>query len=91
MAETIEAPERLFIHAGANVETKPCGCGADVEYVRADLATPAARKSRARREKPEEVLRRSDLTGQLAERDNIEHGHHESLPRGEHVTRLKRG
>ena len=32
-----EAAERLFIHVGSQVETKPCGCGGDVEYVRADL------------------------------------------------------
>jgi hypothetical protein len=37
----------------------------------------------------EEALRRSDLMAQLAGRDDIEHGHHDQLPRGEHVANLK--
>ena len=38
----------------------------------------------------EEALRRSDLGAQLAERTDVEYGHHDSLPRGEHVARMKR-
>lgn len=37
----------------------------------------------------EEALRRSDLTAREVGRDDIEYGHHESLPRGEHVARMK--
>lgn len=42
-------------------------------------------RSRSKKQKIEEKLRQSDLTAQLAGRDNIEYGHHETLPRGEHV------
>lgn len=53
-------------------------------------AAPSAARSRSKKQRIEEELRQSDLTAQLAERDNIEYGHHESLPRGEHVARLRR-
>lgn len=50
------------------------------------IVKPSRRKSR--KEQIEEELRASDLSGQLAQRDNIEYGPHDSLPRGEHVARL---
>jgi hypothetical protein len=46
-------------------------------------------KKKSKKIQIEEALKRSDLTAQSAERDDIEYGHHESLPRGEHVARLK--
>lgn len=54
-----------------------------------NLSIPAAVKprSRSKKQKIEDALRQSDLTAQIAERDDIEYGHHESLPRGEHVAR----
>lgn len=48
------------------------------------------RTRKARKQKVEELLRRSDLTAQLTGRDDIEYGHHETLPRGEHVANLGR-
>jgi hypothetical protein len=36
-----------------------------------------------------EELKRSDLGAQLTGRSDIEYGHHETLPRGEHVMRRK--
>lgn len=42
-------------------------------------------RSRSKKQKIEEDLRQSDLTAQYAGRTDIEYGHHESLPRGEHV------
>lgn len=47
-------------------------------------------RTRSKKQKIEDALRESDLTAQLAERDNIVYGHHDSLPRGEHVARLNR-
>lgn len=44
-------------------------------------------RSRSKKQKIEDSLRQSDLTAQLAGRDNIEYGHHDSLPRGEHIAR----
>lgn len=44
-------------------------------------------RSRSKKQKIEDSLRESDLTAQVAERTDIEYGHHESLPRGEHVAR----
>jgi hypothetical protein len=41
-AQPPEAPERIYIHAGAKQETKPCGCGHDIGYVREDLPRAAA-------------------------------------------------
>lgn len=52
--------------------------------------TCAAQRPRSKKQKIEDELRRSDLTAALAERDDIEWGHHESLPRGEHVARLRK-
>jgi hypothetical protein len=46
-------------------------------------------KRKAKKIQVEEALRRSDLTGRLAERDDVEYGHHDQLPRGEHVARLR--
>lgn len=58
----------------------------EIKQLQAQLNTKPQR-SRSKKEKTEEALRESDLTAQLAGRDNIEYGHHESLPRGEHVAR----
>lgn len=50
---------------------------------------PAPRRSK--KQKIEDALRESDLTAQLCGgRDDVEYGHHESLPRGEHVSRLRK-
>jgi hypothetical protein len=54
------------------------------------LNTRAAPRPRAKKQKQEELLRASDLTAELSGgRDDIIYGHHESLPRGEHVARIK--
>jgi len=47
-------------------------------------------KRKSKKVQIEEALRRSDLTAQLADRQDIEYGHHDQLPRGEHVARMKR-
>jgi hypothetical protein len=46
-------------------------------------------KRKAKKIQVEEALRRSDLTARLAEREDIEHGHHDGIPRGEHVANLR--
>lgn len=51
---------------------------------------PASR-SRSKKQNIADELRRSDLTAQLAGRTDIEHGPHDSLPRGEHVARRGSG
>lgn len=51
-------------------------------------AAPAAPRKRTKKQQIEEDLRRSDLTAQLAQRDNIEYGPHDSLPRAEHIARF---
>lgn len=52
--------------------------------------TCAAPRSRSKKQKIEDALRQSDLTAQIAERTDIEYGHHESLPRGEHVANVRK-
>lgn len=52
-----------------------------------DMTQP---RKKSRKVQIEEQLKRSDLTAQLSGRDDIEYGHHESLPRGEHVARLRK-
>ena len=47
-------------------------------------------KRKSKKVLAEEALRRSDLSAQLAQREDIEWGDHESLPRGEHVARLSK-
>jgi hypothetical protein len=42
-------------------------------------------QTRTKKQKIEDSLRQSDLTAQCAGRTDIEYGHHETLPRGEHV------
>lgn len=42
-------------------------------------------KPKSKAEKQVEALAASDLTAQVVERTDIEYGHHETLPRGEHV------
>jgi hypothetical protein len=39
----------------------------------------------------EEELKRSDLSARLAGRDDVEYGHFDSLPRGQHVARITKG
>ena len=46
-------------------------------------------KRMSKAEKVKEALAESDLTAQVTERDDIEYGHHESLPRGEHVVNAR--
>lgn len=62
----------------------------DAHEIVAKLNQAAAPRSRVRKQKIEEQLRASDLTAQTAGRTDIEYGHHESLPRGEHVARIGR-
>lgn len=45
-------------------------------------------KKKSKKIQVEEALRRSDLTAQSVGREDIEYGHFDSLPRGEHVARL---
>ena len=47
-------------------------------------------RTRARKQKIEDTLRESDLTAQATGRTDISYGHHESLPRGEHVANLRK-
>lgn len=53
-------------------------------YDQPDDAAPLPRP-RSKKQKIEETLRQSDLTAQLADRQDIVYGHHDSLPRGKHV------
>ena len=53
-----------------------------------ELMPPHAAPKRSKKQRIEEELKQSDLTAQLSGRDDVEYGHHDSLPRGEHVTRL---
>lgn len=46
-------------------------------------------RSRSKKQRVEDELRASDLTAQTAGRQDIEYGHHDTLPRGEHVARVK--
>lgn len=52
-----------------------------------ELQRQLARKPRSKKQRVEDALRESDLGAQLAGRTDIEYGHHETLPRGEHVAR----
>lgn len=54
-----------------------------------EYGSPSAPRSRSRKQKIEDALRDSDLTAQLADRQDIVYGHHDMIPRGEHVARLK--
>lgn len=47
-------------------------------------------KRKSKKIQIEEALRRSDLTAREVGRDDIEYGHHDQLPRGQHVARMKR-
>lgn len=51
-------------------------------------ATPAPR-SRTKKQKIADELRESDVTARLVGRTDVEYGPHDSLPRGEHVSRLR--
>jgi hypothetical protein len=46
-------------------------------------------KRKSKKIQIEEALKRSDLTAREVGRDDIEYGHHDQLPRGEHVARLR--
>lgn len=52
--------------------------------------TCAAQRPRSKKQKIEDALRQSDLTAVLTGRNDIEWGHHESLPRGEHVANVRK-
>lgn len=58
-----------------------------VDLHRRPADTRAVPRSRSKKQNAEDQLRQSDLTAQLAGRDDISYGHHDSLPRGEHVAR----
>ena len=60
------------------------------EWLRDRINAAPAPRSRSKKQKIEDDLRLSDLTAQLADRKDIEYGHHETLPRGEHVARPRR-
>ena len=47
-------------------------------------------KKKSKKIQIEEALRRSDLSAQIVNRQDIEYGPHDSLPRGEHVFRLQK-
>jgi len=57
---------------------------AEIAQLKARMPTT---RSRSKKQKIEEELRESDLTAQLSGRDNIVYGHHDMVPRGEHVAR----
>lgn len=57
---------------------------ATVELVVAAHAKP---QRKSKKKQVEEALRESDLSAQLSGRLDIDYGHHETLPRGEHVAR----
>lgn len=59
-----------------------------VEALNLYLAPKSKRKSE--KVQQEEVLRRSDLTAQIVDRQDIEYGHFDSLPMGQHVARVKK-
>lgn len=83
------ACERLLIWSFENWK---CPCGNDsfrIETAVEILEPPTHRRSK--KPKIEDVLRDSDINAQLAERQDIIYGHHDSLPQaGEHVSRLKK-
>jgi hypothetical protein len=74
-----------------------CDSGDPLDFTTAEITQafgyfedqrPAPR-SRSKKQKIEDKLRQSDLTARLTGRDDIEYGHHETLPRGEHVANRK--
>lgn len=46
-------------------------------------------KRRSKKEQIAEELRDSDLMAKLTGRTDIEHGHHDTLPQGQHVARMQ--
>lgn len=60
------------------------------DLVKLDELNRPQPKRKSKKIQVEEALRRSDLTGRLAERDDVEYGDHDQLPRGEHVARLSK-
>lgn len=50
-----------------------------------NVSTDQRLRSRSKKQKIEDDLRQSDLTAQVTGRTDIEYGHFDSLPRGEHV------
>lgn len=69
--------ERLFYVEGSAL----------AEWLRDRINNAPLPRSRSKKQKIEDDLRQSDLTARLAGRDDVEYGHHETLPRGEHVAR----
>lgn len=57
----------------------------DAEIVELKAQLAARPRSKSKKQRIEEELRASDLTAQTSGRDDIEYGHHETLPRGEHI------
>jgi hypothetical protein len=55
------------------------------EWLRDRINATQALRTRSKKQKIEDALRQSDLTAQYVGRHDIEYGHHETLPRGEHV------
>lgn len=47
-----------------------------------------ALRPKNKKQRVEQELAASDLTAQIVERDDIEYGHHDPQPRGEHVANL---
>ena len=60
-----------------------------VEALNAHHDQGAQPRKKSKKVQIEDALRLSDLGAQIVERDDIEYGHFDSLPRGEHVARLK--
>lgn len=63
------------------------------KMMRESVDNMVAGRSRSRRvskrERVAQELAASDLSAQVVERDDIEYGHHETLPRGEHVANAR--
>lgn len=59
-------------------------------FVKHNEITCAAQRPRSKKQKIEDALRQSDLTAQVSGRDDIEYGHHDGIPRGEHVARVRK-
>lgn len=80
---------RLLIWSFENWKC-PCGNGSFRIETAVEITEPLQRPHRrSKKQQVEEDLRRSDLTAQCAERTDIEYGHYESLPRGEHIANRK--
>lgn len=86
-------PERVEVHIrdASNRVIASGLIGIDAQEIVATLNAQAAPRSRSKKQKIEDQLRESDWTAQLSGgRTDVEYGHHESLPRGEHVANLRK-